>query len=191
MHWTYRRVKKENSYNLNAQNGYLYLKCLKESIGDRKRYNFTGIKQRETNFEMVTIMQFNPSKNGEEAGLCLMQKDNNYILFDVKKEDNQNVLQLVINPHDKNAYIQKDWVLDNYSGYIELKVMRKQINTNITTAFNPTTFGYCLMNPPTIGYWPENTLELTLDCTPLAMVSLVKIMLLLTFLNIPIQENNP
>ena len=65
---TYRRVKKENSYDLNAQNGYLHLNCLKESIGDRKRYNFTGIKQRETNFELVTIMQFNPTKNGEEAG---------------------------------------------------------------------------------------------------------------------------
>jgi xylan 1,4-beta-xylosidase len=125
IHWTYRRVKKENSYDLNAQNGYLHLNCLKESIGDRKRYNFTGIKQRETNFELVTIMQFNPTKNGEEAGLCLMQKDNNYILFDVKKEDNQNVLQLVINPHDKNAYIQKDWVIDNYNGYIELKVIAK------------------------------------------------------------------
>ena len=32
---------------------------------------------------------------------------------------------MVINPHDKNAYIQKDWVIDNYNGYIELKVIAK------------------------------------------------------------------
>ena len=31
-------------------------------------------------------MQFNPTFNGEEAGLCLIQKDDNYLLFDVKEK---------------------------------------------------------------------------------------------------------
>ena len=112
-------------------------------------------------------MQFNPSKNGEEAGLCLMQKDNNYILFDVKKEDNQNVLQLVINPHDKNVYIQKDWVLDNYSGYIELKVIAKANEYEYYYRFQSNNLWVLFDESPNNWIFTRKYTELTLDCTPL------------------------
>ena len=53
-------------------------------------------------------MRFDPTLDGEEAGLCLIQKDDNYLLFDVKREDKENVLQLVINDKKKNPIIKKD-----------------------------------------------------------------------------------
>ena len=72
-------------------------------------------------------MQFNPTINGEEAGLCLIQKDDNYILFDVRHEDNENVLRLVINAKKKNAILKKDLVMGKkYKNYIELKVILKE-----------------------------------------------------------------
>ena len=99
------------------------MKYIPETIGERKAYNFMGIKQQESEFELVTAMQFSPKLNGEESGLALIQKDNNYILFDVKREDNENVLQLVIKKHDKPAFIKKDLVLEKKTKQIELKVI--------------------------------------------------------------------
>ena len=130
MHWTSRRVPKENAIDLNLQPGFLRMKYLPQTIGERKAYNFLGIKQQESQFELVTSMQFNNKLNGEEAGFCLIQKDDNYILFDVKREDNENVLQLVIKPHDKEAYIKKDLVLNKKTKQLELKIMANKDHYN-------------------------------------------------------------
>ena len=109
------------------------MKYLPQTIAERMAYNFIGIKQQESQFELVTSMQFNNKLNGEEAGFCLMQKDDNYILFDVKREDNENVLQLVIKPHDKDAYIKKDLVLNKKNKQLELKLRQTKSITTITT----------------------------------------------------------
>lgn len=127
LNWIHRRVPLENSYSLNTKTGYLSMYCLPDTIKERSPYNFIGIKQKETHFETSTTMQFNPNINGEEAGLCLIQKDDNYILFDVRHEDNENVLRLVINAKKKNALLQKDLVMGKkYKNYIELKVILKE-----------------------------------------------------------------
>tara|TARA_B100000513_G_scaffold193654_1_gene121320 strand:- start:641 stop:2320 length:1680 start_codon:yes stop_codon:yes gene_type:complete len=130
MHWTSRRVPKENAIDLNLQPGFLRMKYLPQTIVERKAYNFLGIKQQESQFELVTSMQFNNKLNGEEAGFCLIQKDDNYILFDVKREDNENVLQLVIKPHDKEAYIKKDLVLNKKTKQLELKITANKEHYN-------------------------------------------------------------
>ena len=130
MHWTSRRVPKENAIDLNLQPGFLRMKYLPQTIGERMAYNFIGIKQQESQFELVTSMQFNNKLNGEEAGFCLMQKDDNYILFDVKREDNENVLQLVIKPHNKAAYIKKDLVLNKKTKQLELKITANKEHYN-------------------------------------------------------------
>lgn len=122
LHWTSRRVAPDDALNLQLQPGYLKMKYLPQTIGERKAYNFIGIKQQESEFELVTAMQFSPKLNGEESGLGLIQKDNNYILFDIKREDNENVLQLVIKKHNEPAYIKNDLVLEKKTKQMELKV---------------------------------------------------------------------
>ena len=127
LNWIHRRVNLENSFSLNTKPGYLSMYCLPNTIKERSPYNFIGIKQKETHLETSTTMQFNPTINGEEAGLCLIQKDDNYLLFDVRHEDNENVLRLVINAKKKNAILKKDLVMgEKYNNYIELKVILKE-----------------------------------------------------------------
>jgi alpha-N-arabinofuranosidase len=100
--------------------------CKEPTIQGRRAYNFIGIKQKETNFEASTIMRFKPNLDGEEAGLCLIQKDDNYLLFDVKREDEENVLRLVIKNKKNNPILKKDLVMGKkYKNYIELKVIAK------------------------------------------------------------------
>ena len=130
MHWTSRRVPIDNAIDLNLQPGFLRMKYLPQTIGERKAYNFIGIKQQESQFELVTSMQFDNKLNGEEAGFCLIQKDDNYVLFDVKREDNENVLQLVIKPHDKEDYIKKDLVLNKKTKQLELKITANKEHYN-------------------------------------------------------------
>ena len=122
INWVHRKEKLANSYDLITENGFLKMNYLSEVINHNTGYNFIGLKQRENNFEVSTTMVFNPVQNGEEAGLCMIQKDDNYILFDVKREDNENVLQLVINPKNKNAILKKDLVMRKFKNHIELKI---------------------------------------------------------------------
>jgi alpha-N-arabinofuranosidase len=122
INWVHRKEKLENSYDLITENGFLKMNYLSEVINENTGYNFIGLKQKENNFELSTTMVFNPNQNGEEAGLCMIQKDDNYILFDVKREDNENVLQLVINPKNKNAILKKDLVMKKFKNHIELKI---------------------------------------------------------------------
>jgi len=125
--WTHRRVPLDNSYDLTTNSGYLTMYCKEPTIQERTAYNFIGVKQKETHFETSTTMQFKPTINGEEAGLCLIQKDDNYLLFDVRHEDNENVLRLVINDKKKSSILQKDLVMGKkYKSYIELKVILKE-----------------------------------------------------------------
>jgi len=122
INWVHRKEKLADSYDLITENGFLKMNYLSEVINHNTGYNFIGLKQRENNFEVSTTMVFNPIQNGEEAGLCMIQKDDNYILFDVKREDNENVLQLVINPKNKNAILKKDLVMRKFKNHIELKI---------------------------------------------------------------------
>ena len=139
--------------------------CLPDTIKERSPYNFIGIKQKETHFETSTTMQFNP-KWWREAGLCLIQKDDNYILFDVRHEDNENVLRLVINAK-KNAILQKDLVMGKkYKSYIELKVILKENKYHFYTDTNPTTYGNYLILPLVIYYFLKAILGHTLGYMP-------------------------
>ena len=67
--WTHRRVPLDNSYDLTTNSGYLTMYCKEPTIQERTAYNFIGIKQKETNFEVSTTMRFKPTLDGEEAGL--------------------------------------------------------------------------------------------------------------------------
>ena len=58
--WIHRRVNLENSYDLTTKSGYLSMYCKQPTIKERTGYNFIGIKQKETNFETSTTMQFRP-----------------------------------------------------------------------------------------------------------------------------------
>ena len=48
--WTHRRVPLDNCYDLTSNSGYLTMYCKEPIIQERTAYNFTGVKQKETNF---------------------------------------------------------------------------------------------------------------------------------------------
>ena len=109
-------------YSLSSQNGMLHLFCNENSIQKNKNYNLLFQPLKHPHFLVSTTLNFNPKKNGEEAGFCIYIDSNNYLLFDLKKEDNETIIQLLHKPSNKAPYLQKDLVLNNYNNHIEFKV---------------------------------------------------------------------
>ncbi len=94
LQWNFRRVPRQNTYSLSARKGHLRLFAFPERIQERAQYSFLGIRQRESDFEYRVCMNFTPDEDGAEAGVCLLQQDDNYLTFTVKQEQGQRIIQL-------------------------------------------------------------------------------------------------
>ena len=124
LQWNFRRVPRENTYALNSKNKTLKLNLSPESFELRSQYNLMGFRQKETEFEYSSSMNFKPKKNFSEAGLSIFSQDDNYINFTVKKHNNKTLLNLSVKPRDQKLDIIKSIPL-KYNENIILKIVSK------------------------------------------------------------------
>ena len=124
LQWNFRRVPRENAYELNSKNKTLKLNLSPESFELRSQYNLMGFRQKETEFEYSSSMNFKPKKNFSEAGLSIFSQDDNYINFTVKKHNNKTLLNLSVKPRDQKLDIIKSIPL-KYNENIILKIVSK------------------------------------------------------------------
>ena len=124
LQWNFRRVPRENTYELNSKIKTLKLNLSPESFELRSQYNLMGFRQKETEFEYSSSMNFKPKKNFSEAGLSIFSQDDNYINFTVKKHNNKTLLNLTVKPRDQKLDIIKSIPL-KYNENIILKILSK------------------------------------------------------------------
>ena len=124
LQWNFRRVPRENTYELNSKNKTLKLNLSPESFELRSQYNLMGFRQKETEFEYSSSMNFKPKKNFSEAGLSIFSQDDNYINFTVKKHNNKTLLNLSVKPREQKLDIIKSIPL-KYNENIILKILSK------------------------------------------------------------------
>ena len=124
LQWNFRRVPRENTYELNSKNKTLKLNLSPESFELRSQYNLMGFRQKETEFEYSSSMNFKPKKNFSEAGVSIFSQDDDYINFTVKKHNNKTLLNLSVKPRDQKLDIIKSIPL-KYNENIILKIMSK------------------------------------------------------------------
>ena len=124
LQWNFRRVPRENTYELNSKIKTLKLNLSPESFELRSQYNLMGFRQKETEFEYSSSMNFKPKKNFSEAGLSIFSQDDNYINFTVKKHNNKTLLNLSVKPRDQKLDIIKSIPL-KYNENIILKILSK------------------------------------------------------------------
>ncbi len=75
------RVRNGNpaDLSLEARLGCLRILCAQDSLSNKlEEPAFVGQRQRDFRFMASTSMEFRPSQNGEEAGLCVRANDNNH-----------------------------------------------------------------------------------------------------------------
>ena len=123
LEWNFRRVPQKNTYSLAAKKGVLRLNLKPEVFELRGQYSLMGIRQKESDFEFSTQMNFAPGKNGEEAGISIFQQDNNYINFTISKLKNNLILKITVKEREKEASILKESSLFNFKGDITFKLV--------------------------------------------------------------------
>ena len=82
-----------------------------------------GFRQKETEFEYSSSMNFKPKKNQSEAGLSIFSQDDNYINFTVQKTKNKTLLNLSVKERDQRIYDTLKTIPINYSRNIILKIV--------------------------------------------------------------------
>ena len=126
--WTFRRLPMPDTWSLTANRGHLRLAAMPNVIAERARASLTGIRQTESDFRFSTLMRFEPTQDGVEAGINLFQKDNNYLSFMVLRTDGGHVLRSVLSVPEEDAKITREvselgeTALDGYAGEIILEV---------------------------------------------------------------------
>ncbi|MEM9305545.1 MAG: glycoside hydrolase family 43 protein [Pseudomonadota bacterium] len=86
LEWNMRRTHDAPFHDLVARPGWLRLALGPEAIGERNRYSFLGIRQRDFEFEATTRLAFEPGAAGERAGMTVIQNDRAALTFTVRQD---------------------------------------------------------------------------------------------------------
>ena len=92
--WNHRRVPMQNMFDLASNPGSLRVYTNPNKLQERKRANFIGIKQTESDFSFETKMTFSPSNESDESGIAIIQKDNNFLSLTIKQFNEDIFLEL-------------------------------------------------------------------------------------------------
>jgi alpha-N-arabinofuranosidase len=127
LEWNYRRVPIADWHDLTEQPGFLRLYASDQAIENRKQTSLLGVRQKESEFVLEAKMLFNPVHDYSEAGISLFQKDNNYILFTIIRQNSKYFLQLVVATPDKqNKNVVSKLPVGNYQGEIQFRVRSEE-----------------------------------------------------------------
>lgn len=80
LEWNYLRYPLTESYSLSERKGFLRLRGTEQTIEGRKSPTFTGRRVQDMAFTATTLVEFDPKKSNEEAGITLL---NNGSHFDI------------------------------------------------------------------------------------------------------------
>ena len=119
--WNHRRAPIQNMFDLVSNPGSLRIYTNPNKLQERKRANFTGIKQTESEFSFETKMTFSPSTNSDESGIAIVQKDNNFLSFTIKKLNDGISLELKL-MNEKETSVASKKIDFNFALPIHLKV---------------------------------------------------------------------
>jgi xylan 1,4-beta-xylosidase len=92
--WNRRRAPMQKMIDLASNPGSLRLYTNHNKLQERKRANFTGIKQTESDFSFETKMTFSPTSDSDEAGIAIVQKDNIFLSLTLKQSSDDIALEL-------------------------------------------------------------------------------------------------
>ena len=108
-------------------------------LQERKRANFTGIKQTESEFSFKAKMTFSPSGDNDESGIAIVQKDNNFLSLTLKQFNEDISIELKLMNNVETIIASKK--IDYKSKFpIQLKVESYQNNYRFYYALKNNDF---------------------------------------------------
>ena len=124
--WNFRRVPRDGTYSLTARAGFLRLYASPQVIAERGRASLMGIRQTESDFDYQVSMRFETGTDGTEAGLSLVQKDNNYLTLTLLRDNDQHLLKLMLAEPGSTPRRLHQAGLDDYSGAVLLRLESRE-----------------------------------------------------------------
>ena len=121
--WNTRRLPLPGSFSVQAQPARLRLLAGAGHIQERGQYSFIGFRQQQSNFEFQLALEFNPISAGLEAGLLLLQRDDNYLKFSLIRQNDQNLLSLMLSEFNRPNQLLHQQPVEEYPGRILLRVV--------------------------------------------------------------------
>lgn len=94
MQWNTVHPPVEPIYTLEERPGFLRLYTRPEVMEEICLPSFVGRRQRHKTFLAKTAMEFTPAKDGEEAGIAIIQDDRFHYLMVVRMQEGKKYLQL-------------------------------------------------------------------------------------------------
>ena len=125
--WNHRRVPMQNMFDLVSNPGFLRVYTNPNKLQERKRANFIGIKQTESDFSFETKMTFSPSNESDESGIAIIQKDNNFLSLTIKQFNEDIFLELKL-MNDVETSIASKLIDHKCTLPVQLKVESYQNN---------------------------------------------------------------
>ena len=125
--WNHRRVPMQNMFDLVSNPGSLRVYTNPNKLQERKRANFIGIKQTESDFSFETKMTFSPSNESDESGIAIIQKDNNFLSLTIKQFNEDIFLELKL-MNDVETSIASKLIDHKCTLPVQLKVESYQNN---------------------------------------------------------------
>jgi xylan 1,4-beta-xylosidase len=89
---TFLRNPAEASWSLNERPGWLSLRGQSEGLSDIGQVAFIGRRQQHTSAEWSTLLEFDPSVDGEEAGLCARLDEHAHYEIALSQRNGQRVI---------------------------------------------------------------------------------------------------
>ena len=123
LEWNFRRVPGAGVFSLVERPGYLRLYAGREVFAERGNCHFMGFRQRESYFDYQARMEFLPGSDDLEAGLVLLQQDDNYLQFFVCCQAGSVFLKLRLASASGDIVQLAQIALAEYTGNICLRVV--------------------------------------------------------------------
>jgi alpha-N-arabinofuranosidase len=124
--WVHIRNYNPANFSLEKREGYLRIKAAKDSL-DKKSEEPAYVGQRQTDFRFKarTPMEFNPTQEGEEAGLCVRANDDNH--YEIGVERFAGKLEIFVRNHVKGqSYLIAQQPLESGKVYLEISGTESQ-----------------------------------------------------------------
>ena len=138
--WNFRRVPLKDIYSLQAQKGSLRLVTASNTIHERGQAALMGFRQTESDFEYVVKMNFDPTNDASEAGMVIIQKDNNYMSLTIHKKGKEHWLRLKLAEPGKETRILEETQLEKYDKSITFKLLSADHKYQFYYALNGDDF---------------------------------------------------
>ncbi len=120
--WNFRRVPKHGMYQLDQMEKVLRVYGDYGLPGERQQASWLGIRQTESDFSFSFSMGIESDLKDVSAGLCFVQKDDNFLFWNISKQGDQKSLELLLKIPGEDEKILKTMELNDFQEQIWFKL---------------------------------------------------------------------